>query len=767
MNNVVLSASDMSGNSGSAATQVEVLDNTAPTVVVENIDVFLNEDGEAFIVPADVEVSASDNCQIASRVLNLSAFTCADLGQEIEIILTVTDNSGNETQESALISVVESIAPVAVAQGYTIELDENGEADLTSAEVAQFIGSGSSDNCGLDADSHALDQMTFSCEDLGENSLTYSIADASGNSDDALVVITIVDELAPTAIAQDIVAELDEDGVAVISATDADNGSTDNCSVASRELNITEFSCESLGEQEVTMTVTDGSGNESQAVFTVNVVDQVAPTIPELLTMNIYLDENGSAQFDSAPLLAEASDNCGLDAIVTPMNEGEYLDINGFLFSCEEVGASSGPLFVRDNSGNLTEFILELNVVDTIKPSFDLNTIELQVDVEGIATLSEEMLTQYAADNCGVAEVAIQTAQFDCSQIGATQFTEIIVFDIHGNAKQQTLEVQLIDNMAPEVQVEDVTIALGEDGLTSLSSDLLDMMVMDNCEPTEFTFSQSEFTCADLGSTALSITVTDASGNSGVAEFMVTVVDNIAPQIAGPQIIQVCQGVPVSYDEIVATDNCSVELNVIDGPQAGDTPEAGEFMVEFEAVDPSGNATSTLVMLAVSPNAVVDLGEDMEVEYGELVTLIAGENNGNEYLWSDGSTEHIYQFIAAEEVSVTVEVTTPDGCSVSDEINISIFKSLGIGEAAAGNSVRFYPNPTRGQMSIALSLTQVTTDVRINIMDISGKSVAQRLVPRSQDGDVISLDLSSFAEGIYLINLQSDSFNLTERVVKQ
>ncbi|NEN23197.1 T9SS type A sorting domain-containing protein [Cryomorpha ignava] len=767
MNSVVLSASDMSGNSGSAATQVEVLDNTAPTVVVENIDVFLNEDGEAFIVPADVEVSASDNCQIASRVLNLSAFTCADLGQEIEIILTVTDNSGNETQESALISVVESIAPVAVAQGYTIELDENGEADLTSAEVAQFIGSGSSDNCGLDADSHALNQMTFSCEDLGANSLTYSVADASGNSDDAPVTITVVDGIAPVAVAQDLIAELNADGIAVISADDADNGSTDNCSIASRALNTSEFSCENLGEQEVTLTVTDASGNESQAVFTVDVVDQVAPTIPELITMNIYLDENGAAIFDTAPLLAEASDNCGLDAILANGLDEEYIDIDGFPIDCEEVGTNQGLLYVRDTSGNLTEFVLELTVIDTIKPSFNLDFIEIELDVEGNAYLTEAMLMPYASDNCSIAEVAIQIEQFDCSQMGAMQFTEILVYDIHGNAKQHTLEVQVIDVMVPQVQVGNITIELNENGQADLSVDILEMMAEDNCAPTNFVLSQTVFSCADLGSNTLSITVADAAGNTGVAEFMVTVVDNVAPEVVAPQTIKLCEGVPVSYDEIVATDNCSAELSLIDGPQAGDTPEVGDYMVEFEAVDPSGNATSTFVMLAVSPTPVVDLGEDMMVGEGTIVTLVAGESATNEYLWSNGGTGIVYQLVAIEDVTVSVAVTTPEGCSSTDEISISIIDPLGIDDDAAGNSVRFYPNPTRGQMSIALSLTEVATDVQMNITDITGKSVAQRMIQTAKDGDVISLDLSGYAKGIYLVNLKSDSFNLTERVVKQ
>ena len=764
---VTLTVEDASGNSRSAIAQVTVVDNLDPLVQVQNVQVSLDANGSGSIQVSDVEVSSSDNCGIASRVLNNSTFSCADLGEDNEVTLTVTDHSGNATQKTVNVTVSESIAPVAVAEAYTVELDADGEVTLTAAVVAQFIGSGSTDNCGLNAASHALSQMVFSCENLGANSLTYSVADASGNSDDAPVVITVVDAIAPTALAQNIVAQLNEDGVAVISGLDADNGSTDNCSIVSRELSTTEFTCEALGEHEVTLTVKDASGNESQDTFTVTVVDEVAPVIPEVLTLSVYLDESGEGVFSSAPLLAQASDNCGLDAIViAPMDDEEYFDVDGFPFTCEEVGMSSGPLFVRDNSGNLTPFMLQLSVLDTIKPSFNIESIDLELDEEGNAVLTEAMLLQYASDNCNVAEVAIQVSNYDCSMTSAAQYTEIIVFDLNGNATQKTLEVRLKDKMAPQAQVENKSIELNQNGQADLTVGMLNMMVMDNCEAVSFELSKTNFSCEDLGSHTLTMTVADAAGNVGTADFVITVEDNTAPLVSGPEVIQLCEGVPVSYDEIVATDNCSVNLSLIDGPQAGDTPPAGEFMVEFEAVDGSGNSTTKLVLLDISETPVVDLGGDIEVEEGEIVTIQAGENNTYQYNWSNGSTGPVYAFTAMEDITVSVEVITPDGCTASDEIFVSVSHPLGIDDDAAGNSVRFYPNPTKGQMSVALSLTEVATDVRISIMDISGKSVAQRMIPTAKDGDVISLDLSNYAYGIYLININADSFNITKRVVK-
>lgn len=763
VNNVTVTIEDASGNTRSAIAQVEVLDEVAPSVSVQDMEVFLDASGQASIAVADVEMSSSDNCGIASKSLNLSTFSCADLGQEVEVILTVTDNSGNDAHATAMVTVSETIDPVAIATDYTVVLDASGVAVLTASQVGQFIGAGSTDNCSLNAASHQLDQMAFSCADLGENTLSYTVADNAGNSADAVVTITVVDESAPLAVAQNLVVELDENGAATIIANDADNGSTDNCAVAARSLDISEFSCENIGINDVNLTVSDGSGNSSVAPFQVEVVDNLAPAIPAELSTTVYLDEDGMGFFDTAPLIAQATDNCGISHIG---DVEEEQDLNGFPFSCAEIGTSSGPLYAIDVNGNTTEFMLNLNIVDTIKPLFSATSINVTLSPDGLATLTEEMLMPFASDNCGINEVAIQITDFDCSQVGQSQFTEVIVFDVNGNFNQQTLEVILIDNVIPEVNVQDITISLNADGEVALSTDVLSMFIVDNCSPDNFSLSQSDFSCADMGVNTITLSVSDAGGNTGTAEFEVTVVDDTSPEISGPQVLTICQGSAVNYDVVSASDNCSAILTLIDGPQAGDTPVAGEYMVEFEAVDPSGNPTSHILMLEVAPNAVVDLGEDMEVESGTIVTLVAGGDLENTYLWSDGSTEPELIFTATEDVVISVEVTTPSGCTTDDEITVSIDGTLGTDTDAEGNAASFYPNPTKGALFVKLTLNQMAHDVTVQVVDISGKAVTKELVSVVQNGEIIALDLSGIADGIYLINVVSDNFNLTRRVVK-
>ena len=427
----------------------------------------------------------------------------------------------------------------------------------------------------------------------------------------------------------------------------------------------------------------------------------------------------------------------------------------------------SETVYVTDASGNGTPFTLNLTVIDTIKPTFDLDLIELEIDDEGNAELTEEMLLPYANDNCAIAEVAIENSNFNCSENADLNSTEIIVFDINGNATQRSLWVTINDFIAPEVDVEDIIVELDEEGQASVSVDSLEMMIIENCSVSDMELSKIQYSCSELGENLNSVMVTDAGGNNGTDEFTVTVVDNIAPSISGPQVMTICEGAALDYSDVTASDNCSANLEIISGPQEGTIAENGEYTVEFQATDPSGNVTDHSLALIVIAKPEVDLGEDIQVELGEVITLTAGSDDDLQYLWSTGDTTSTINITAEEDMTVSVMVTNPEGCTSTGEVSIEVIYPLSADEDQSGNSVRFFPNPTSGQLNVELDLTRAVSDLKLTVVDISGKAVYQEIIPVAEKRQVVSLDFSALAEGVYLINVKSDLLNLTERVVKQ
>jgi hypothetical protein len=96
------------------------------------------------------------------------------------------------------------------------------------------------------------------------------------------------DTVKPEVLAKNISVAL-VNGSAVITAVDVDNGSTDNCGIASLEVNKTTFGCNDIGNHTVTLTVVDKSGNTSSATATVTVTGSIpTPAIAVSRTDNTY-----------------------------------------------------------------------------------------------------------------------------------------------------------------------------------------------------------------------------------------------------------------------------------------------------------------------------------------------------------------------------------------------------------------------------------------------------------------------------------------------
>lgn len=92
--------------------------------------------------------------------------------------VTVTDDNGCTDTANVTITDTESTPPVAnCAAPFTVQLDANGAASITVAD----INNGSTDNCGIA--SVAIDQSSFSCADVGNNTITLTVTDSSGNTD--------------------------------------------------------------------------------------------------------------------------------------------------------------------------------------------------------------------------------------------------------------------------------------------------------------------------------------------------------------------------------------------------------------------------------------------------------------------------------------------------------------------------------------------------------------------------------------------------------
>ncbi|MBC5773665.1 cadherin-like beta sandwich domain-containing protein [Pontibacter sp. KCTC 32443] len=98
----------------------------------------------------------------------------------------VTGNSSPEAITQAVtLSAADVTKPTAIAKNISVTLDANGAATITPEQV----NNNSTDNCGIQ--NIALSKTSFSCENVGANTVTLTVTDKSGNTNTATATVTV------------------------------------------------------------------------------------------------------------------------------------------------------------------------------------------------------------------------------------------------------------------------------------------------------------------------------------------------------------------------------------------------------------------------------------------------------------------------------------------------------------------------------------------------------------------------------------------------
>lgn len=150
------------------------------------------------------------------------------------------------------------LPPVAICRNITVQLGSAGSVVVNSADV---------DNGSHDPDGSILTKSvfpnTFSCSNLGPNTVILTVTDDEGLSSTCDAIVTVEDKTPPVINVKPFTLMLGSNGSATLTASDIDNGSYDNCGDISLSVSPTSFTCSDLGEQTVVLTATDARGNSA------------------------------------------------------------------------------------------------------------------------------------------------------------------------------------------------------------------------------------------------------------------------------------------------------------------------------------------------------------------------------------------------------------------------------------------------------------------------------------------------------------------------
>jgi hypothetical protein len=139
----------------------------------------------------------------------------------------------------------------------------------------------------------------------------------------------------------------------VITASDIDNGSNDNCSSVTLVASKTSFACSDIGTNNVKLTVTDAAGLTSTANAVVTIADVTNP-VAIAKNITVTLDPTGHATITGADIDNGSHDNCSISTLAASKTS----------FGCPDLGVMTVTLTVTDGSGNSATAASTVTVVE-------------------------------------------------------------------------------------------------------------------------------------------------------------------------------------------------------------------------------------------------------------------------------------------------------------------------------------------------------------------------------------------------------------------
>ena len=587
---ISFTATDECGNSTTAVQTIEVVDTTPPAIsgVPDDITVLCGN------IPEAAEVTATDNCGEVTIDLVESGYNGTDCSGTLTRTWTATDECGNATSDSQIITIIDDIAP---------ELSASPEDMLAECDnIPEAIILTATDNCDDDVTVDFNESIIDgNCEDSYLIVRTWTATDDCGNSSSHQQNIDVVDTTSPEFVnLPEIEIFPDCDDI----PDPEDIAAIDNCDddvQIELEQELLSGGCQ--GTMKRTWTATDNCGNTNVFEQFLFFQDNSAPELTVPSDYTIECDED-LLPFEEATY----SDNCD-DNLDVLFNETMLPGL------CEDSFFIVRTWTVTDNCDNSTTDSQTISVVDTTSPTLSDEPQNTTVECDAVPAVPQIS----ASDNCSDPEVIFNEtiSDGDCED-SYTITRSWSAEDDCGNATSHTQTITVIDATAPEligdfenalVQCDDVP------GAPEVSA-------IDNCDDNvdlEFVEMITQGSCLDNYTITRTWTATDNCGNSSTAVQVVNVVDTTDPELVGlPQNDTAeCDNIP-DVPVVTGTDNCDTDVEITFSQYGWDGSCEGTLFREWTATDNCGNSSTYVQEITIidttAPAFSTPLPSDMDVE---------------------------------------------------------------------------------------------------------------------------------------------------------
>ncbi len=501
------------------------------------------------------------------------------------------------------------------------------------------------------------------------------------------------------------VVYLDSTGNATIDPDKLLISASDACGIHSTGVSKVNFTCADIDTVIVTLTATDKSFNVTTKQVKVAVVDNIDPilTIPPNKVVNANAAPN-TCLTAVAIGTASATDNCSGTITITNNAPATF-----------PVGTTTVTWTAEDASGNKTskkQTITVNDVTDPVVVAPANKSVNAPPDkctvLAGLVALGTPTVT----DNCSFVVTNDAPAQFPLGQTIVTWTAK----DASGNQGTAQQTVTVVDSTNPVVFAPaDLVLAVSPNSCVrnAATFGLGAPVASDNCSVASITKDRADDFDYPIGSTIVTWTVTDGSGNQAQAVQTVTVFDADPPSIEAPDNIEVETDPGECYWTVVdstlgtptgATDNCTLSNNLIIERSGGPSLSVGTHRIIWTVIDAQGNRATDVQLVTV-------VGEP------PVLSCISGVNPGDPAI-----TDTTDAGAAGAVITYPVPTLVGNGCS-----DVEIIRTGGLG------SGDFFPvgTTTVSYMAIDGSNQIDVCSFDVKIIDVEEPKIDVKVAPRN------------------------------------
>ncbi len=376
------------GRSDTCVQHVDFYDNVPPVIIAPEGDtaeclstVVPRIETFADFLAMDGADAYDPNCELDPTTFTVrdTAILLAPGRSQVIYSYSIADFCGNIARDTSYYISTDDQAPEVFCADITVYLDENGEYKLSVQDSIAMVDS-VYDNCTAPEDLEVrLSWRAVTCEDVESGlQVRIEVYDEAGLSDACVATVTVVDTVPPVALCKPDTIYLDENGQASITADMINDGSYDNCTDVTLELDRYNFDCVDLGDNTVTLIVTDGYGLKDSCQTTVTVLDAISPEISCIVRDTVRLsEEDGTYTLTYDMVTTSEWENCEIVS----------RELDRYVLNCDDIEASPVTItaIATDQSGNIgyctAEFVVYGNIPPVALPDYDTTIVDVPISV--------------------------------------------------------------------------------------------------------------------------------------------------------------------------------------------------------------------------------------------------------------------------------------------------------------------------------------------------------------------------------------------------